>query len=60
MFNPFLFAIMYLIFEGVCWIVKIKKYPDWRHDDGFLCDLHESIQMDLAYVLGILLGYFVK
>lgn len=60
MFYPFLFAIMYLIFEGVCWCVKIKKYPDWRNDDDFLCDLHESIQMDLAFVLGILLGYFVK
>lgn len=58
MFNPFIFAIMFLIFQAFCWYMKIKKHPDWRNDDDFLCDLYDSIHFDIAFVVGYLFGYF--
>ena len=38
--------------------MKIKKHPDWRNDDDFLCDLYDSIHFDIAFVVGYLFGYF--
>lgn len=58
MFNPFIFVIMLLILQAFCWYMKIKKYPDWRNDDDFLCKLYDSIIFDIAFVVGYLCGYF--
>lgn len=49
---------MFLIFQAFCRYMKIKKHPDWRNDDDFLCDLYDSIYFDIAFVVGYLFGFF--